>query len=118
MNTHAPLESLAARAWGRRVYTASAPESPQYHPRGGLSGPGIRRYLGNKLSKPKTMATNRPPLLPCSRAAFPLGFPSLCLSFVCISVGTAASPPELGQAAAVPHSDSSDIVGLVPSQDK
>src|SRR5947208_8191090 len=101
MNTHAPLESLAARAWGKRVYTASAPESPQYHPRGGLSGPGIWRYLGNKLSKPKAMATNRPPLLPCSRAAFPLGFPSLCLSYLCLSVAPAAAQ----------HADSSAIVG-------
>ena len=63
------------------------------------------------------MATNRPPLLPCSRAAFPLGFPSLCLSFVCLSVGPAAATPGLGQEAAAPHTDSSAIVGELAAQD-
>src|SRR5437867_4201898 len=42
MNTTPPLESLAARAWGMRVYTASPPASPQYHLPAGLSVRGIR----------------------------------------------------------------------------
>src|SRR2546425_5521229 len=116
MNTTPPLESLTARAWGMRVYTASPPGSPQYHPRGGLSGPGIRRYLGGKLSKPKPMATNRPPL-PRSGAALPLGFPYLCLGYLCLSVAPAAAPPGLGQEAAAPHTDSSAIVGELAAQD-
>src|SRR6266513_2443151 len=111
MNTTPPLESLAARAWGMRVYTASPPGSPQYHPRSGLSGPGIRRYLSHKLSKPKPMATNRPPL-PRSRAALPLGFPYLCLGYLCLGVAPAAATPGLGQEAAAPHTDSSAISDL------
>src|SRR5438132_6326372 len=91
MNTNPPLESLTARAWGMRVYTASPPGSPQYHSRGGLSGPGMRRYLSGKLSKPKPMATNHPPL-PRSRAALPLGFPYLCLGYLWLSVARAAAP--------------------------
>src|SRR5205823_13411319 len=97
MNTNPPLESLTARAWGMRVYTASPPGSPQYHSRGGLSGPGMRRYLSGKLSKPKPMATNHPPL-PRSRAALPLGFPYLCLGYLWLSVAPAAATPGLGQA--------------------
>src|SRR3989449_11752940 len=114
-NTNPPLEALTARAWGMRVYTASRPGSPQYHPRGGLSGPGIRRYLSGKLSKPKAMATNRPPL-PRSRAALPLGFPYLCLGYLCLSVAPAAATPGLGQEAAAPHTDSSAIVGELAAQ--
>ena len=73
-----------------RVYTASPPGSPQYHSRGGLSGPGMRRYLSGKLSKPKPMATNHPPL-PRSRAALPLGFPYLCLGYLWLSAGIRAT---------------------------
>ena len=99
-----------------RVYTASPPGSPQYHLRGGLSGPGIRRYLSGKLSKPKPMAPNRPPL-PRSRAALPLGFPYLCLGYLCLGVAPAAATPGLGQEAAAPHTDSSAIVGELEAQD-
>ena len=53
------------------------------------------------------MAMNRPPLLPCSRAAFPLGFPSLCLSYLCLSVAPAAAQ----------HADSSAIVGQLQALD-
>src|SRR5438046_977873 len=116
MNTNPPLESLTARAWGMRVYTASPPGSPQYHSRGGLSGPGMRRYLSGKLSKPKPMATNHPPL-PRSRAALPLGFPYLCLGYLWLSVAPAAATPGLGQAAAAPHTDSSAIIGELEAQD-
>src|SRR6266702_6688588 len=116
MNTTPPLESLTARAWGMRVYTASPPGSPHYHPRGGLSGPGIRRYLSGKLSKPKPMAPNRPPL-PRSRAALPLGFPYLCLGYLCLSAAPAAATPGLEQEAAAPHTDSSAIVGELAAQD-
>src|SRR5436189_101137 len=116
MNTTPPLESLAARAWGMRVYTASPPGSPQYHLRGGLSGPGIRRYLSGKLSKPKPMAPNRPPL-PRARAALPLGVPSLCLGYLCLGVAPAAATPGLGQEAAATHTASSAIVGELEAQD-
>src|SRR5436190_19261479 len=101
MNTTPPLESLAARAWGMRVYTASPPGSPQYHLRGGLSGPGIRRYLSGKLSKPKPMAPNRPPL-PRSRAALPLAFPSFSLAYLSPGVPPPPPPPGLGQEARRP----------------
>src|SRR5438309_1174680 len=116
MNTTPPLESLTARAWGMRVYTASPPGSPQYHSRGGLSGPRIRRYLSGKLSKPKPMAPNRPPLSR-SRAALPLGFPYLCLGYLCLSVAPAAATPGLGQEAAAQHTDSSAIVGELEAED-
>ena len=99
-----------------RVYTASPPGSPQYHSRGGLSGPGIRRYLSGKLSKPKPMAPNRPPLSR-SRAALPLGFPYLCLGYLCLSVAPAAATSGLGQEAAAPHTDSSAIVGELEAED-
>src|SRR5437773_10604450 len=102
MNTTPPLESLAARAWGMRVYTASPPGSPQYHLRGGLSGPGIRRYLSGKLSKPKPMAPNRPPP-PRSRAALPPRFPYLFLGSLCLGLAPAAATPRLGHAPATPH---------------
>src|SRR5690348_2017305 len=99
-----------------RVYTASPPGSPQYHPRDGLSGPRLRRYLAGKLSKPKPMATNRPPC-PQSRAALPLGVHYWCLSYLCLSVAPVAATPGLGQDAAVAHTDSSAIVGELAAQD-
>ena len=99
-----------------RVYTASPPGSPQYHPRDGLSGPRLRRYLAGKLSKPKPMATNRPSC-PRSRAALPLGVHYWCLSYLCLSVAPVAATPGLGQDAAVAHTDSSAIVGELAAQD-
>src|SRR5437773_12565458 len=116
MNTNPPLESLTARAWGMRVYTASPPGSPQYHSRGGLSGPGMRRYLSGKLSKPKPMATNRPPLSR-SRAALPLGFPYFCLGYLCLIVAPSAATPGLGQEAAAPLTDISAIVAELKAED-
>src|SRR5947207_15336946 len=62
------------------------------------------------------MATNRPPL-PRSRAALPLGFPYLCLGYLCLSVAPAAATPGLGQEAAAPHTDSSAIVGELEAED-
>ena len=61
------------------------------------------------------MATNCPPL-PRSRAALPLGFHSLCLSYLCLSVAPAAATPGLGQEAAA-HTDSGAIVGELAAQD-
>src|SRR2546429_6273648 len=116
MNTTPPLESLTARAWGMRVYTASPPGSPQYHPRGGLSGPGIRRYLSGKLSKPKPMAPNRPPLSR-SRAALPLGFPYLCLGYLCLGLAPAAAPPGPRPGAAAPPTDPSATAGGLRAPD-
>src|SRR5437879_8865770 len=110
INTTPPLESITARAWGMRVYTASPQGSPQYRPRGGLSGPRIRRYLSGKLSKPKPMAPNRPPLSR-SRAALPLGFPYLCLGYLCLSVAPAAANAGLGHEAAAPPTDPRAIPG-------
>ncbi len=62
------------------------------------------------------MATNSPPLPP-SRAALPLGFPYLCLGCLCLSVAPAVATPGLGQEAAVPHTDSSAIIGELEAED-
>src|SRR3989440_1715586 len=116
MNTNPPARNSSGSSLGQASLYCIRPRKSAIPPRGGLSGPGIRRYLGNKLSKPKAMATNRPPL-PRSRAALPLGFPYLCLGYLWLSVAPAAATPGLGQAAAAPHTDSSAIIGELEAQD-
>src|SRR2546422_467874 len=116
MNTNPPARISSGSSLGQASLYCIRPRKSAIPPRGGLSGPGIRRYLGNKLSKPKAMATNRPPL-PRSRAALPLGFPYLCLGYLCLSVAPAAATPGLRQEAAAPHTDSSAIVGELAAQD-
>src|SRR2546422_924008 len=116
-NEHqSPARISSGSSLGQASLYCIRPRKSAIPPRGGLSGPGIRRYLGNKLSKPKAMATNRPPL-PRSRAALPLGFPYLCLGYLCLSVAPAAATPGLRQEAAAPHTDSSAIVGELAAQD-
>src|SRR2546425_651457 len=116
-NEHqSPARISSGSSLGQASLYCIRPRKSAIPPRGGLSGPGIRRYLGNKLSKPKAMATNRPPL-PRSRAALPLGFPYLCFGYLCLGVAPAAATPGLGQEAAAPHTDSSAIVGELEAQD-
>src|SRR3989442_2314632 len=116
-NEHqSPARISSGSSLGQASLYCIRPRKSAIPPRGGLSGPGIRRYLGNKLSKPKAMATNRT-TIPRSRAAIPLGFRYLGLGYLCLSVAPAAAAPGLGQEAAAPHTDSSAIVGELEAQD-
>src|SRR5205807_5798179 len=63
MDTNPPLESLAARAWGKRVYTASAPESPQYHPGAGFRARESGVTLAISSASPRLWPRIAPPSL-------------------------------------------------------
>jgi len=97
---HPPLESLAARAWACESIL-HPPRKSAIPPRGGLSGPGIRRYLGNKLSKLRLWPRIAPPLL--GPGGPPTRLPLLVLSYLCLSVAPATATPGSDKRRRRPH---------------
>src|SRR2546422_924009 len=91
MNTNPPLESPAARAWGKRVYTASAPESPQYHPGAGFRARESGVTLAISSASPRLWPRIAPPSLGPGRPSHSAS--RICASATCASASLQRRPP-------------------------